>query len=277
MSNLSEIKRKIASVKQTKKITGAMQTVSVSKLHKATELYANAQAYFAELDEVMSMLIGSPAARSLSVKPNGNKLVIVITSDRGLCGSFDDDILKFADSVISSDDIVMPVGSFGDEHYRSRPNTDLSFIHSYSASYGVARKMASNILERYGNDINSVSIVFAKSVSGAQQPIELDILPLESTSREDVEVDCFEPSVDAVFQTLLPLYVAGKIYDALCEMNIAEHSARQSAMSTATDSADKVISALSLEYNQARQSAITEQIVEIIGATSALGKQGNGQ
>lgn len=277
MSSLSDIKRRLASVKQTRQITGAMETVSVSKMRKTVEQLAKSTEYMSLLELVISDLVNSGSAPQKG-KHNGADVVVVLSSDKGLCGSFDHDIFKFADERIKDGDIIYPIGAVAAEHYKNRKNIDLRFGDSGHADDDTASVIAGHLLGIYRGGAKSVSVVFSRLVGNAAKPTFKTLLPLDvysgartESSRCEKHIDCFEPSADEVKSMIVPLYMAGEIYGALVNHSACEHSARRAAMSAATESADELIASLSAEYNRARQAAVTEQIVEIIGSTEALG------
>ncbi len=282
MSNLSDIKRRITSVKQTRQITGAMETVSVAKMRKALELYDRSNSYTAELRRVMAeVAYSSDIEEIFDVPQDGRRAIVVFSTDRGLCGGFDHDIFKTADGVCDESTVVMPVGQTAAARYASRADglLDVCCADAYSADSMSAERIANRLLDAYGNGINRIDLVFAEmQTRSAYKPTVKPLLPFvkPQQSEELARTLCLEPSAAEVFSALLPAYVTGSIYGALVNNIAAEHCARHAAMSAATESADEIINKLSIEYNRARQSTVTEQIVEIIGSTEALKKQGVG-
>lgn len=277
MSSLSDIKRRLASVKQTRQITGAMETVSVSKMRKTVEQLEKSKEYMSLLELVIRDL-ATMESFPKSGKHDGAAVVLVLSSDKGLCGSFDHDILKFADERINDGDTVYPIGSVAAEHYKHRNNIDMRFSEAYKPNDATANDIAQHLLGIYASGAKSISVVFSKLVGSMLIPTFKTLLPLDVQSDAEIEIerrkneiDCFEPSADEIKDMLVPLYMAGEIYGALVNHSACEHSARRAAMSAATESADELIASLSAEYNRARQAAVTEQIVEIIGSTEALG------
>lgn len=278
MINQSDIKRRIESVKQTRQITGAMETVSVAKMRKASELCDNNRAYFDILCSVMNEIVahGDESVAEFSRPPkSGKPLVIVVASDKGLCGSFNHDIFKTADGIIDGSATVLTIGRTALDRYKGKIDTIDSFT-SYASGfdYSKAAELGKFVLERYGVDFSSVSVVYSymKNQSVWEQRV-LKLLPIpvdESDGANGKYVIEFEPSKAAVFEKLLPLYVGGTMYGALVHSAAAEHCARRAAMSAATENADALIAELTIEYNRARQSAVTSQITEIIGSTQAL-------
>lgn len=277
MNNLSDIKRRIASVRQTRQITGAMETISVSKMRKALEIYESSREYFEELSAVAGDILSGGVIPEATGKPT----VIVIASDKGLCGSFNHDVLRLADTVITDDAEIVCVGQTVAEHYADRSNVNRDFVGAaYSPDFGAARRIADHVYELFRSKNSPIKMVYTKMVSHAVwQPVSVSLFPPEKSVGAEKRA-CgfeFEPSPSEVLERFIPLYVGGSIYGAIVSSVAAEHSARRAAMSASTKNADEMISVLSVEYNRARQGMVTEQITEIIGSTQALAGQGDNQ
>ncbi len=286
MNNKADLKRRIATVKQTRQITGAMETISIAKMRKALEKFDDNHVYFDILCDVMRYIFehdnGDLEKMITPENAAPKKLVAVIASDKGLCGSFNHDVFKAADAVIDDDTIVMPIGQMAAARYESFGRAlDMRFVGAaYSPDYNRARAIASAILDGYGKEYGAVKVVYTRLSSHTVWcPKLLDILPIkrDGIGGEIFEKNSgipsgmeFEPSPAEVLKNMLPLYVGGLIYGALVHSSAAEHSARRAAMSASTENADEMINALTVEYNRARQGGVTEQIVEIIGSSQAL-------
>jgi len=281
---MSDIKRRIVSVKQTRQITGAMETISVVKMRKSLERFDKNHDYFDILYAVMANIVkhADPDAAELIAPPeSGRKAVIVIASDKGLCGSFNHDIFRTADEIIDGDTVVMPIGQTAVERYGARDNADNRFgAFGGQTDYAHAKAIADAVIEMYGHGVRSVAAVYTHTASHSSwAPRVMKILPVDigeldgKAQNADVSAAMmFEPSASAVLEKLTPMYVGGLIYGAFIHSDAAEHSARRVAMSAAAKNADEMIGALSVEYNRARQAAVTEQITEIIGSTQAPGR-----
>ncbi len=273
MNSLSDIKRRLVSVKQTRQITGAMETVSISKMRKATERYETSREYVNAVRATMRSAAGCvpPPEKPRSAR----KAVFVVAADKGLCGAFNHDVLRLADGVIDADTVIIPIGKTAAEYFRKRENVDNRFVDSIvGADYAHAKSLADVAFSYYDGGAQSVSIVYnALTSHSAYAPIVRQVLPCEQDAEARVNEDGYEPSAAEVCARLLPMYLECEAYDALLSSAAAEHMARRAAMSASTRSADEMIAALSIEYNRARQGAVTEQITEIIGSTSALDKR----
>ena len=281
MNSLSDIKRRLISVKQTRQITGAMETISIAKMQKALARFDSYGIYADAVEQaVISMLsCGDELTAHYTSTARGGKLYIVIASDKGLCGGFNHDVFKLADSVIERDCTVIPIGQTAADHYSSAKNVDMRFVSlGYSPDYAKVMPLAETVIDGFGNDFGSVALIYTKLISHtAWKPVIKTVLPVSSDMRSNVgagSATVAEPSANEVLKTLLPLYISSACYGALLGSSAAEHSARRVAMSSSTKSADEMIETLSIEYNRARQNTVTEQITEIIGSMSALGAAG---
>ena len=286
MPNLKDIKRRIHSVESTMQITKAMELVASSKFRHARERAEAAQPFFEATYKLMAEIAAEdPFFNSQYVNPrteNGSALLIVIAGDRGLAGGFNSNVLRLAQSRIEEitaqggTPLVMPIGQKAVDHF-SRRNVKILQTYDHVAEHAsiyLAMDMADLILKNYKRhtSLQSVEILFTNYVSPILQVAErLQIIPLTDLPgshprRCAVEYD---PSPEAVFDKLVPQYVAGLIYGAIVESFASEQAARRTAMENATDNATEMIDTLSLQYNRARQGAITQEITEIIGGANA--------
>ncbi len=282
MNNISDLKRRIASIKQTRQITGAMETISVSKMRKSAEVCKKSRAYIDGLTSVLDSILFCPddeLAEYIMPPKSGVDALIVISSDKGLCGAFNHEPIKVADGMIKEDTLVIPIGQIASEHFSDNANVEKSFVSLISApDTEKIDLLTKKLLDLYGKTVKSVSIVYnrlvTKSVSAV---VTTKLLPLETSEKtNDTETKLeFDPSPKAVLDGLLPLYIGGMIYGAVINSAAAEHYARRTAMSASTKNADAMIDALSLEYYRARQSVVTEQITEIIGSRQAQAAKGD--
>ena len=286
MPNLKDIKRRIHSVESTMQITKAMELVASSKFRHARERAEAAQPFFEATYKLMAEIAAEdPFFNSQYVNPrteNGSALLIVIAGDRGLAGGFNSNVLRLAQSRIEEitaqggTPLVMPIGQKAVDHF-SRRNVKILQTYDHVAEHAsiyLAMDMADLILKNYKRhtSLQSVEILFTNYVSPILQVAErLQIIPLTDLPgshprRCAVEYD---PSPEAVFDKLVPQYVAGLIYGAIVESFASEQAARRTAMENATDNATEMIDTLSLQYNRARQGAITQEITEIVGGANA--------
>ena len=273
MSNLSDIKRRITTVKQTRQITGAMQTISVAKMHKSAETAQRAQAYLTMIAETMKSAISADSG--FVVPTDGKEVMLAIFSDKGLCGGFNNDIFATIKKAVDDNTLILPIGQASLNYFKKVKNVDYRFLRFYLSGMNGAKEISDYLLNGFGNGIKSISVVYSQFNKQAGPVVE-KLLPLEIAENGADGDIVFEPSPQSVMDALVPLYLSSKIYGAICSNIAAEHGARHSAMSTATESADELILQLTSQYNRERQTAVTGQIVEIAGATAALSRKGAG-
>lgn len=288
MANLRDIKRRIKSVKNTQQITKAMKMVSAAKLRRAQEEIEAARPYA----EKMLGLIGSLASKAspdshplLSVR-GGNKVgVVLITSDRGLCGGFNSTLIRTLERFMAekkgSEIKLYLIGKRGGEYFTRRAKEILSSMPAGGADYEMAVGSADDLIGAYlKEELDEVHIIFSEFKSAMTQvPVTLQLLPVsagegaaekEGGAEEGEGEYLYEPSEGAVLASLLPKYVEVQIYRGLLESAASEHGARMTAMDSASKNAAEMIDALTLKYNRVRQAAITTELMEIIGGAEAL-------
>lgn len=276
---MKDIKRRIKSVESTMQITKAMELVASSKLRKAKEKVEQSRPYFKIVDETILDIIAntkvsdSPYTKAREVK---NTLFIVVAGDRGLAGGYNSNLLKMAVSEMKDKNSkLITVGRKAQDFFSKRkyeilhkfPNIaeDLSFVD--------VSKIVGYTLEAFDNEeIDEAFICYTEFVSSLSQvPKMKRILPLmvEGEVEKTGAIE-YEPSPAAVFRTLVPRYIEGIVYSTIVDSYAAEQGARRTAMESATDNAKDMISNLNLQYNRARQAAITQEISEIVGGAEAL-------
>ena len=288
MPTLRDIKRRrIKAVHSTSKITKAMKMVAASKFRKAQQRMFELRPYADRMNSVLSSLAGSAESEIhplLAVRPRQNVDIIVLTSDRGLCGAFNSNILRVASKHIShlkKEGFEVNVSAIGRKavDYFKRRNVPLKKSWtgiSGRISYANAQEIAADIIERYTNEATD-EIILAynefKSVA-AQKVVVTRLLPLASieAAAETLPVFNFiyEPSKEDIFNNLLPKNVEIQVFRALLESQASEEAARMSAMENATKAANDMINSLTLQFNKARQASITKELMDIVGGVEAL-------
>lgn len=288
MPSLRDIRRKISSVKKTQQITRAMQMVSAAKLQRAQERLLTSRPYSDKLAEVIGDLAlrADPQKHPLLQRRDGPKtLVLVITTDRGLCGAFNSNVVRTVSGLLTQHPewqaSLVVVGRKGRDFFRRRPQFQVKSQHvdvfGRQVSFGVAQDLARELIEAYTAPAEMVDRVvlvdntFASALR--QQTVTQTLLPipLPPSPPDAVLFDyIYEPSVDGILRELLPRYVEILIYRALLETAAAEHAARMTAMAAATDNAGELIRQLTLFYNKTRQAAITTEILEVVSGAEAL-------
>ena len=283
--SIQDIKRRIKSVTSTEHITNAMKLVSAGKLRKAKAIYEKTNANSHYLTNTIREMFNTNTADIPQEYLAGNREIkttcyIVCTSSRGLCGGFNNNILKNAQADIDADwekPVIVAIGSKGKEYFEKRgyevhssylsPPESISFLES--------KALSEPIIDMYRKqEIDEVVLIYTAFISSMEQEVRnVTLLPFEVEADPDFEKSYnqveYEPSVEAVFNYLVPKYVETMIYSAVVESATCEHAARRMAMENATDNAREMLEGLNLTYNRARQSAITDEIIEIVAGSEA--------
>jgi len=283
MGSLREIENRIKSTKKTSQITRAMQMVSASKLSRA-EL--NAKAFVPYMDKIQEVA-GSIAAGTdtehpmLVSRPVKKTAYIVITSDRGLCGGYNSNIIRKVTNTISErhtskDDVVIfVVGRKGLEHFTKRGYNVIDSVIGISdhPTFAEIKDIANKAVGMFTDSIyDELYMYYTHYISAiSHQVTEEKVLPLTDIATETATSSYeFEPSGEAILEVLLPQYAESLIYGALLDSKASEHASSMTAMKSATDNAGDLIDSLTLQFNRARQAAITQEITEIVGGVAAL-------
>ena len=300
MESMRDIKRRISSVENTKKITRAMKMVAAAKLRNAQDKAESARPFFSRTREILEDIVKNTEETEdhpLLKAPDSAKdstLYIVVTGDRGLCGAYNSRVLKQADRSLSKNPgPIIPIGKKGYKHFlRSDQDILTKYVNIDDyPDFWFARSITDDILNPYmEQEINEVRLIYTHFDSPLNQTVyELPLLPVippgkrgemktaaeESSdgdkSEKDHQVDyLYEPSTQEVLDELLPQYLNNIIFAALLESKASEFGARMTAMDSATENATEMIDDLTLSYNRARQSAITKEINEIVSGAEAL-------
>mgnify|MGYP003514363672 FL=1 len=284
MASLRDIKTRITSTKKTSQITRAMQMVSASKLNRAELNAKSFVPYMAKIQEVVTAIAtgtqdsGHPM---LTSRPVAKTAYLVITSDRGLAGAYNSNVLRAVTNAIrerhtSNDEfVIFAVGRVGRDFFTKRGLTVIESMvalpdqPSFADIKEIARKAVGMFTE---GTYDELYMYYNHYVSAIQQDVtEKKVLPLTDITPSSATTSYeFEPSADAILEVLLPQYAESLIYGALLDGKASEHAARMTAMKSATDNASELISSLTLQFNRARQAAITQEITEIVGGVAAL-------
>ena len=290
MASLDDLKKRIASVKSTQKITKAMKMVAAAKLRKAQESAEKGRPYSEKMNNIILNL-----SNGISDKENTSKLLsgtgndkvhlcVVMTSDRGLCGGFNSNIIKKAKSYFSKTSAegkefkIITVGSKGNDQlkrvYGEKIIENISFKESKNANYFDADKVGKMVIEKFEAGEFDVCTIFYNQFKNVitQIPQAQQIVPLnneedENNSDESYE---FEPDEDEILSNLLPKNISTQIFKAMLENSASEQGSRMSAMDNATRNAGEMVDKLTIEYNRSRQAAITKELIEIISGAESL-------
>lgn len=295
MANLKEIRIRISSVKSTMQITSAMKMVSAAKLRKAQDAIIQMRPYAEKLRGILNHLIQSLENEKINneynkVRPENRILIVVVSSNKGLCGAFNSNIIKIIDQLIK------------EKYYYHNKENNLDFINIGKKTEDFLKKMKFNIVRSY-NDLlddlsyentlpvvnqimtdfvtkkyDKVEIIYNQFMNAAVHVLKKeDFLPVvktdKATEEELAEFNTdyiFEPSKKEIIDELFPKILRIQFFKSLLDSNASEHGARMTAMHKATDNAMELIKDLQLEYNKARQSSITTEILEIVGGAEAL-------
>ena len=272
-----EIKNRIRSMESTKQITKAMGMVAASKLRRAQAQMVNSRPYYETLYSVIEDIVSSATDEALpylaSVRKAGDRKIayIVIAGDRGLAGGYNSNILKMCEAEMNGvQTLVQPIGKKAVDFFRVRKAELFSkdYGEAEAVSVGGCFELAKRLCSAFkAGEIDEVRLGYTRFVSAlSQKPCTLQLLPVAPEKRENAASGeiIYEPGSVEVFEKIIPEYIGGIIYGALCESRAAEQVARRTAMDSATKNADEMIADLSLKFNQARQAAITQEITEIV-------------
>ena len=291
MASLDDLKKRIASVKSTQKITKAMKMVAAAKLRKAQESAEKGRPYSEKMNNIILNL-----SNGISDKENTSKLLsgtgndkvhlcVVMTSDRGLCGGFNSNIIKKAKSYfskISTDGKefkIITVGSKGNDQlkrvYGEKIIENISFKESKNANYFDADKVGKMVIEKFEAGEFDVCTIFYNQFKNVitQIPQAQQIVPLNNNEEDENNSDEsyeFEPDEDEILSNLLPKNISTQIFKAMLENSASEQGSRMSAMDNATRNAGEMVDKLTIEYNRSRQAAITKELIEIISGAESL-------
>ncbi|MBE6995552.1 MAG: ATP synthase F1 subunit gamma [Ruminococcaceae bacterium] len=275
-----DIKNRIRSMESTKQITKAMEMVAASKLRQAQNRVLASRPYFEILYQTITDIVrsnrdfSSPYLR----RRDGNRMLLVtIAGDRGLAGGYNSNVLKLClQEMEGKDAAVLPVGKKALDYFRSHRFNIRTEAYAEVADLNVSDcfSIAKDICKAYlAGEYDEVKIIYTNFVSVLSQvPAVLKVLPLEDTSGDTkgIKMDTvYEPDAEEVFAAIVPEYLGGILYGAVCESRCAEQAARRTAMDSATQNAEEMISDLNLKYNRARQAAITQEITEIVAGAEA--------
>ncbi len=285
-ATLKELDRRIRSVKNTQQITRAMKMVAAAKLRRAQDSLMAARPYGEKLDALMADLAGTSVEHPFfEVREVTKRLVVVVTSDKGLCGSYNAGILRetehWLETLNDADTELFLVGRKGNDYFKRRRWPILKVIDDLGGTIDLSRftAIADEVMHLYLSDqYQEIVFVYTKFISTlSSRPVRGVLLPMTTEELEGEGAQhsqknyLYEPSAERVLEAILPKSVRNKIYTGLAEAFTSEHGARMTSMGAATDNAGELIDNLTLVRNRARQAAITQEISEIVGGADALG------
>ncbi len=293
MANLKEVKNRIQSVTSTQQITKAMKMVAAAKLRRAQDRIMQMRPYSQKLSAIIQNVAGSAETENLNnpyadERSVNNVLLVVVTSDRGLCGAFNSNVFKFTRALISekyshlerSGNVhILPVGKRSYDYFKKRGYKIVEDYYSLfgNLSFDNVREAAQFAMDGFRDErFDKVELIFNEFKNVATQILRNEqFLPIANNTVAEESINnsidyIFEPSKVVIFEEIIPNSLKIQFYKALLESNASEHGARMTAMDQATDNAGELLKELKLTYNRTRQAAITKEILEIVGGAEAL-------
>lgn len=284
-AGIKAIKTRMVSVESTKQITKAMELVSSSKLRKAKEKAESTEPYFATLYDTVKDIAGSTRVNNVFMKQREvkNRCYVVVAGDRGLAGGYNSNVLKeAANHMDGKKETVITIGKKSYEYFSKRDYNVAGSVEAVErCTYADTSEISQKLMDLYKNgEVDEVYFAYTKFKSPLVQEVKLiKLLPLvfEDETSEEIKEEKkskskvqYLPSPGSVLNYIIPNYVTGVIYGGIIESFASEQGARRTAMESATDNANEMLSDLELSYNRARQTAVTQEITEIVGGVNAL-------
>ena len=293
MATLREIRNRIVGVKSTQKITQAMKMVAVAKLKRAQEKISSARPYANKLSKILNNLVQKESELNplLQERPIANVLIVVVTSDKGMCGAFNSNIIKKSIELIDTaynelnKNGKVKILCIGRKSYQFFSKRNYKIFNSYQNIFGdlnfsTAQSISEILINSFlSGEFDKIELVYNEFKSVGQQTLVVDqFLPFkkekpsqnENTKKRSLVDFIYEPSPSAIIDTIIPKHLNTHIWKILLESNAAEEGARMTAMDNANENAKEMISSLNLQFNKARQASITTEILEIISGANAL-------
>jgi F-type H+-transporting ATPase subunit gamma len=287
MATLREVKKRIRSVQSTRRITKAMEMVAAAKLRRAQQRVEQTKPYAQKLDEILSHLAAGSSVEIthpyFEERPVKRKTLVVIVSDRGLCGSFNSNVLRKAEHWIAENQgpeiEIVAVGKRARDFFRRRQRNVVEYYGEWNGllDYGRARDIARMLTERFvSGATDEINIIYTRFLSLVRYRVTIDkYLPVARPTVAGEEhaaasAYIFEPTSDKIYSALLPSYANTKMITALAESLASELGSRMMAMGNATRNAGEMVNTLTLDYNKARQAQITKELLEVVSGADAL-------
>ena len=291
MPSLKDVKDQITGVKKTSQITKAMNMVSAAKLRGAQQKMEDFRPYAAKFNEALGSISGKMKSGEFALMESREVQkveIIVVSSDRGLCGSFNANIIKMAEKLMMKCEAegkkvsFVCVGKKANQYFRKTEKvrqgyTDIMGNFQMFNARAIAQDVAANFI---AGDADEVHLIYGSFKSVAvQRPVQVAFLPVQPLEESETEAEetakqsgdyLYEPSPEEIMDVLLPLYMNVMVYNAMLEVGASEHAARMTAMDNATNACSDIVDNLTMIYNKARQSAITGDLMDIVGGAEAL-------
>lgn len=287
MATLRDVEKRIRSVKSTRRITKAMEMVAAAKLRRAQSWVEQAKPYSSKLDEMLSHLATGSATEIahpyFEERPVKKRTLVVIVSDRGLCGSFNSNLLRQTDKWLGEHDDaeleMVAVGKRAQDYYKSRFGNIVEYYGDWGGviDYGRAREIAAYLTNRFvSGDTDEINLAFTRFVSlvrynpGIEKYLPVSRPEAGGEKASTVSDYIFEPTSEQIYAQLMPSYANTKMITAILESFASEHGSRMMAMGNATKNAGEMVDSMTLEYNKARQAQITKELLEVVSGAEAL-------
>jgi F-type H+-transporting ATPase subunit gamma len=296
MANLKEVRNRIGSVKTTQQITKAMKLVSASKLKRAQDRIVQMRPYSNKLNSILSNLMESLEGEDISLALNKVRepkkvLIVLITSDKGLCGGFNTNLIKatrnllagtYASQLAAGNVTLIPIGKKGFDYFKKVEKLNINSAYQgllNTLNFDASQEVSTTITKAFlDEEYDVIELVYAQFVNAATQVFEVErFLPVSTLGTAKAENKTkkkndylFEPDKQRLLEELAPKILNTQFFRALLDTNASEHGSRMVAMDAATNNAQEMIRNLSIQYNRERQAAITKEILEIVGGAAAL-------
>ena len=282
MANLKEIRARITSISSTMQITSAMKMVSAAKLKKATDAIVMLRPYSEKLQEIIENVSSTTDLEGVSMYTAEREvkkvLYIVVTSNKGLAGAFNSSVIKELNTAISNTSHEVEILSVGKKVYDAVRRSRKVYDNQSAIFDSLSFRGVSNFVEHVMNDykegkFDKVFVIYNKFINAATQEVKIEqVLPIAMAEKKDtINTDyIFEPNAGEILNVLMPKSIKTQVYKAILDSVASEHGARMTAMHKATDNAEALRNELKIFYNKARQAAITNEILEIVGGAEAL-------
>ncbi len=287
---LKEVRNRIKSVQSTQQITKAMKMVSAAKLRRAQDAITQMRPYAQKLQEMLGNIVsnndGDVSVALADIRPVENVLIIIVTSDRGLCGGYNSNLIKLAKQVINEkyqaqyekgNVQILPIGKKGYEHFsKNKYKVIDKFWDIFTGlSFEKVQAAAKYAMEAFAaKEFDAIELVYSEfRNAGTQIFVDEQFLPVKKVEQKEGQKNAdfiFEPGKDVLITELMPKILNTQLFKAVLDANASEHGARMTAMDKASDNANELLKALKISYNRARQAAITTELTEIVSGAAAL-------
>lgn len=282
MATLQEIKRKIGSIRSTQTITRTMRMIAATKLRRLQDKTLNNRAYSERMAEIMGEIVlrAQPESHPFLIPREVERvLLVLITSDRGLCGGFNINLCNTVSSFLEdnkSEDkgiSLYVVGKKGGDYFKRRGVVIKERVDLSTLEYNMAREIRKDIMNYYSvGGFDRIVMVYSRFYSVIRQEAHLeDLLPIKPAAAEKYPIEyLFEPEITKLLDQFIPTYIETQVYKGLLESQVSECAARMNAMDNATNNCNELINDLTLVYNKSRQASITKEMMDIVGGADAL-------